>query len=72
MPVQGGRPTVRTRFSGIRNVFSGLGGVSNQSNNSGSANVSSTSEESDEISERLSPEELVLTKVTQTAHLWST
>ncbi len=70
MPVQGGRPTVKTRFSGLRNVLSGISGI-NQSGSSSSVPTGPVQAEDDEIIERLTPDELVLTKVylIWTAHL---
>ena len=63
MPLQGGRPTVRTRFSGIKNVFGGLAGNASQSSNTSAAVNPSGIDETDDIMERLTNEELVLTKV---------
>ena len=63
MPAQGGRPTVKARFSGIKNVFGGLSGLSNQPANSSGAINHPGNDETDEVVERLTCEELVLTKV---------
>jgi len=63
MPAQGGRPTVKARFSGIKNVFGGLSGLSNQPANSSGAINHPANDETDEVVERLTCEELVLTKV---------
>ena len=63
MPAQGGRPTVRTRLSGIKNVLGGLGGFSNQPGSSSGGLNHSANDETDDAVERLTCEELVLTKV---------
>lgn len=65
MPVQGARPTVKTRPSGIiRNIFGALGGVTSSSSGSSNSNAQSAANvDNDEVVERLTGDELVLTRV---------